>query len=205
MVYAVLLENFPMKKLCLSLLFSAVTIICLSQQDTSLVNRLNKTLQFTKTMDLDKIMDYTYPKLFTIVTRGQMVEALKSSFETDEFRIELDSVELDTIFPIFKIDNGHYAKIKHTMLMRMKYKEPLDTFDKDKSQMTALMAVKFGEDNVRFDRLTNSLNIFMRSNMVAVKDNYSPQWTFVTLDADNPALLNLLFSKEVLDKLKEFK
>ncbi len=151
-------------------------------------------------------MDYTYPKLFTIVSRQQMVDALKNSFETDEFNIELDSVELDTVFPIFRINDGHYAKIKHSMVMRMKYKEPFDTAKKDQSQMmVSMMAVKFGEDNVRFDRLANSLNIFMHANMVAVKDKYSPQWTFATLDEDNPALLNLLFSKEVLDKLKEFK
>ena len=195
-----------MKKIVSLLSFLGFVIICRGQVDTSLVNRLNRTLQFTKLMNFNQILDYTYPKLFTIVTREQMLDALKNSFETDEFTTELDSLELDTIFPVFKINDGNYAKIKHTMLMKMKYKEPFDTSDKEGTKMlVSMMAGKFGEGNVRFVQRTNSLHIFIHADMVAIKDKLSPQWTFVNFDEDNPAMLNLLFSKEVLDKLKGFK
>ena len=30
------------------------------------------------------------------------------------------------IFPVFKINDTSYVKVKHTMLMKMKYKEPYD-------------------------------------------------------------------------------
>jgi hypothetical protein len=58
---------------------------------------------------------------------------------------------------------------------------------------------------VRFDPVKNSLTIFMHPDMVAVKDNLSPKWTFANLDEDNPEMLNMLFSKEVIAKLKEYK
>jgi hypothetical protein len=150
-------------------------------------------------------MDYTYPKLFTIAPRDALIEVMKSTYDTDEFLIELDSVKVDTIYPVFKINDTSYVKIKHTMLMRMKYKETFDTADtKGTEFMVALMEQKFGKGNVRFDPVANSLNIFMIPDMVGIKEK-SSNWTFVNLDEDNPQMLNMIFSKKVLDKLKEFK
>jgi hypothetical protein len=67
------------------------------------------------------------------------------------------------------------------------------------------MEGQFGKGNVWFDKMRNSLNVTMQADMVAIKDELSPQWTFVTLDEDNPVILDLLFSKEVIARLKEFK
>ena len=194
-----------MKTISLSLLFLVFGIIGNAQQDTSLVNRVNKMLKLTQVKDLEKVMDFTYPKLFTIAPREALIELMKNTYETDEYIIELDSVNVVTIFPIFKINDTSYAKVKHTMLMKMKYKEPYDTADKEsKDLMVSLMQQKFGEGNVRFDPIANSMNIFMIPDMVGIKTR-SSNWTFANLNEDNPAMLNMLFSKQVLNKLKEFK
>jgi len=194
-----------MKSIFLSLLFLVFGIIGKAQQDTSLVNRVNQMLNLTQVKDLEKVMDFTYPKLFTIAPRKALIEVMKNTYETDEYIIELDSVNVVTIFPVFKINDTSYAKVKHTMLMKMKYKEPYDTADKEsKDLMVSLMQQKFGEGNVRFDPIANSLNIFMVPDMVGIKTK-SSNWTFANLNEDNPAMLNMLFSKQVLNKLKEFK
>jgi len=198
-------KNFSMKSIFLSLLFLVFGIIGKAQQDTSLVNRVNQMLNLTQVKDLEKVMDFTYPKLFTIAPRKALIEVMKNTYETDEYIIELDSVNVVTIFPVFKINDTSYAKVKHTMLMKMKYKEPYDTADKEsKDLMVSLMQQKFGEGNVRFDPIANSLNIFMVPDMVGIKTK-SSNWTFANLNEDNPAMLNMLFSKQVLNKLKEFK
>ena len=198
-------KNFSMKSIFLNLIFLVFGVIANAQQDISLVNRVNEMLRLTRLKDLEKVMDYTYPKLFTIAPRETLIEVMKNTYETDEYIIELDSVNVVTIFPIFKINDTSYAKVKHTMLMKMKYKEPYDTTDKESKEfMVSLMQQKFGEGNVRFDPIANSLNILMVPDMVAIKTK-SSNWTFANLDEDNPAVLNMLFSKQVLNKLKEFK
>jgi hypothetical protein len=63
---------------------------------------------------------------------------------------------------------------------------------------------RYGEGNVRFDAVANSLNIFMKPDMVGIKDKTSNIWTFANLDEDNPALIEMLFSQAVRDKLKEY-
>jgi len=176
-----------------------------AQTDTSLINRLNAMLKFTQVKDLEKVMDYTYPKLFTIASRDLLLKTMRDTYETEEYTIELDSVAVKSIFPIFKINDTSYVKVKHTILMKMKYKEPFDTADKEYSTfLMNLMETKFGKGNVRFDRVANSLNIFMIPDLVGVKPK-TGQWTFANLDDDNQAMLDILFSKQVQNKLKEFK
>lgn len=202
---AVLLEKFSMKSIFLWLSFLVTGIIANAQQDTALVKRVNEMLKLTQLKDFEKIMDYTYPRLFTIAPRDVLITTMKNAFENDEFTIELDSVKIHTIFPVFVIDDTSYVKVKHTMLMKMKYKKPYDTTDNDsKETMVSLMEQRFGKGKVRFDPIANSLNIFMTPDMVGIKDKTST-WTFVNLNEDNPELLNMIFSKKVLDKLKGVK
>lgn len=194
-----------MKSTFLWLSFLVAGIIANAQQDTSLVKRVNEMLKLTQLKDFEKVMEYTYPRLFTIAPRDVLVSTMKNAFENDEFTIELDSVKVHTIFPVFVIDDTSYAKVKHTMLMKMKYKKPYDASDNvNKESMVPLMEQRFGKGKVRFDPIANSLNIFMTPDMVAIKDKTST-WTFVNLNEDNPELLNMIFSKKILDKLKEFK
>ena len=204
MVNTFLLENFTMKIILLALLIMTSGMI-LAQSDTSLINRLNAMLKFTQVRDLDKVMDYTYPKLFTIVAKDQLLQTMREAYETDEYIIELDSVAVKTIFPIFKINDTSYVKVKHTMLMRMKYKKPDDSAAKKSAGfLITLMETTYGKGNVRFDTVANSLNIFMEPDIVGVKPR-TGVWTFANLDENNPAMLDILFSKQVQNKLKEFK
>ena len=204
-LYAVLLEKYYMKRLFLALLVNCLAVIGNAQEDTSLVNRLNAMLSFTQAKDLDKVMDYTYPKLFTIVPKETMIATMKIAFDSEVFIIELDSIKILKIFPIFKINDTSYVKVRHTMLMKMKYTEPYDSTQKEqKEYMVSFMSKKYGEGNVRFDPVANSVNIFMTPDIVGIKDRTS-KWTFVNLNEDNPQMLNMLFGKQVLDKLKNYK
>jgi hypothetical protein len=204
-VNAVLLEKLSMKTFVLEALFLVFSVGGLAQKDTAIVNRINAMLAFTKAKEYDKIMDYTYSKLFAIVPKDALVESMKESFDTDEFSIELDSMKIDTIFPVFIINDTSYVVARHTMLMRMKYTEPFDTANiASTSLMVTLMEGKYGKGNVRFDIVANSLNILLKPDIVGIKEKSSGLWTFVNLNEDNPALLAMLFSGPVRKKLKGY-
>ena len=204
-VYGVLLKKLCMKTICLTFLFFGFGVNSYGQQDTSLVDRVNEMLKLTQLKDIERVMDYTYPKLFTMVPKETLISSMKNAYDTEEFIIEIDSVQIVTIFPVFKINDTSYVKVKHTMLMKMKYKQPYDsTVTEGKKLMVSLMEQKFGKGNVRFDPQANSLNIVIIPDVVGIRDN-SSKWTFANLDTDNPQMLSMLFSKQVLDKLEEYK
>jgi hypothetical protein len=88
------------------------------------------------------------------------------------------------------------------MLMRMKFRETLDSADLE--TILPQMEAGFGKGNLRFDKPGNTLVIFILSEMVAIKDEYATEWCFVNYgEEDNVA--KLLFSREVIEKLREYK
>ncbi len=46
--------------------------------------------------------------------------------------------------------------------------------------------------------------VFKLAVVVAIKDSYSREWTFINYIEDEP-LADMLFSKELISKLSEFK
>ena len=182
------------------LLFFATT--SWSQQNAELMARVESMLKATEKRVLEDILDYTYPKIFTIATKEQMLEALRSGFDNDEFNTTFDSIKIHTVFPVFSLQKGQYAKIRHTMLMHMKFKEPMDSLSG--ASMVELMELKYGKGNVTFNVTTNTLNIAALPDLLAIKDELSKDWTFVNYD-ETDKVVELLFSKELIEKLREYK
>jgi hypothetical protein len=201
-VNAVALINFSMRKALLLLIFPLVMVKSQAQTDPKLRERLDSMLMMTGEMNLEKILDFTYPKLFTIAPREQMAEAMKGSFETEEFSTTLDSVKLVKIFPVFTSGTGKYAKILHTMTLRMKFKDSISL--ENGESIASRMEGKFGKGNSRFDQRKSTLVVFVHAELVAIKDSFATQWSFVNYDKEGP-LTSMLFSKEVIEKLNTYK
>ena len=81
-----------MKTILLLLLFTGISVLSKGQTDPILQQRATLIMKATDSVDMDKILDLTYPKLFTIVPREQMAEALLEAFNTEEFTITIDSI-----------------------------------------------------------------------------------------------------------------
>ena len=47
------------------------------KDSTDMSTRLETFMQYNRLMDIDKVLDYTYPKLFTIAPREQVKEAME--------------------------------------------------------------------------------------------------------------------------------
>lgn len=200
---AVVLTNFNMKKFSFALcLVFAIGIQSKAQTDAKLMERLNEVLQATRDMNLEKILDMTYPKLFNIAPREAVGEAMKAAYDSEEFSTTLDSIKIEKIFPVFTLDQAQYVKIYHSMLMRMKFKEEIDSASV--AEMLPLMEEGFGAGKVRFDKKSNTFVITDLAEMVAIKDEYAKEWCFVNYDAESE-MVTMLFSAEVIEKLKEFK
>lgn len=172
----------------------------------TLEQRLADFMKANDEMNFETVMDYTYPKLFTIAPRKDLLKAMKDAFNTDEVKIELDSLRIDTVFSVFKIGDGSYAKVKYSMNMLLDFsiaKDSIDTGDKKNDFVLQSIAAKYGAENVSKDENTGIIKIRNTSNMVAIKDEYAKEWSFVNLTEDEP-MINKLFSKEVLDKLATY-
>ena len=177
-----------------------------TNEGTTLEQRLADFMKANDKMDFEKVMDYTYPKLFTLAPRTQLVKAMKDAFNNEEVKVELDSLRIDTVFAVFKIGDGSYAKVRYTMNMLMDFsvaKDSSDSDDKKSDYILQSITAKYGAENVSADEKTGIIKIRNTSDMVAIKDEYAKEWSFVNLNKEEP-MINKLFSKEVLDKLDTY-
>lgn len=174
-----------------------------AQSDKRLIERLDSTLTATRHKDFNTVLDFTYPKIFDIVERDQMMSVLRSTFENDQFIIGLDSLRILNVGPVIKVGTGEYVKIRHTMLMIFQYRDTSNQENIEVEKLTAnTMAMQYGDENVSYDEKTRSIRVFTKPEMVAIRDEKSSEWTFLNYKKDD-MFVDYLLSKEVRDKLKE--
>jgi hypothetical protein len=172
-----------------------------AKDSADLIRRLETFMQYNRDLNFDKVMDYTYPKLFTIATKEQIKEVMESAFNSDELNIKMDSIKTEKVYPLFASGNNRYAKISYSMLLLMSPKP-----ENDSTNMNILipaMKGQFGDDNVRFNEKTNTLIIYQKVDMAAIKDDISLEWTFMNLKKDDP-IMELLLDKKMLSKFYSF-
>lgn len=176
-----------------------------AQADTSLKARLDSFLVFTEAMNIDAALDLTYPRLFTIISRDDMKKELSNTQERDDVKIRLDSLRLDTIFPVFQFEKGSYSRIVYTMNMYMQMLDEAAIEDEEEiNQMIRIFELQHGEGNVTYNKEKKEIRLHIRSSMIAIRDEVSPQWTFLNLEADSP-LTGILFGDKLLEKLAQYK
>lgn len=193
-----------MKRHFFSLLLTILVLTGYAQQpDSSFRIRLDSFFHLNHLKDLDRVMDYTYPKLFTLVSREQMLEVMKSTFENEEMTIAMDSLKLLKTWPMLELPEGSFVQMEYSMLMRMQFKQMDSTFTPDKMEtISSLLEMKYGAGNTRYDSVTRQILIHINSPLLAIKDELSPQWTFLNFLKDDP-IAPMLLSQDILDKLSK--
>lgn len=171
-------------------------------EGATLEQRLADYMKYTDEMNMDKMLDYIYPKLFTIAPRKQLQKLMEDAYNSEEVSVTLDSLKLEKIHPVFQMEGGSYAKVDYSMLMIMKLKDPGE--ESPYELLLAGFEEEFGKGNVRYDDTNGSFRVQQKSTSIAVKDKYAKEWSFAELNKDDDVMLKKLFSKEVLEKIDSF-
>ncbi|WP_294824542.1 hypothetical protein [uncultured Flavobacterium sp.] len=188
-----------MKKLILLSVLLMSSIATFAQDKKSLEDRANQMYGYTASEQYEKLLDYTYPKLFTIVPREKMVEILQRMTKGEGFTISIAPTPPNFTFgEIKKIDGGHYSVVTHDLNMKMRFDEPVA--DQELEMLLSSFKANLKTDNVTFDRKDNSFNIIKKSQAVAVWDKDTQgKWMFVN-NSDGP-IRTKLFSEKVIKEL----
>ncbi len=193
-----------MKKTLLLLTFLTVSLFSFSQ-DAALTARLNSFIKANDDMDLDLILDFTYPKVFTIAPREKLKEALEEGFNSEDVKVTLDSMQILKVFPAFTIGEGTFAKVKYSFNMFMTFKESENKENQQEENefMLSMMSETYGKDNVSFDPVLKAIKIKVNSEMAAIKDEHTKEWCFMDL-INNKAMNEIMLDKTILDKLATY-
>ncbi len=187
-----------MKKLILPLLLITCALT-FAQDKKSLEDRAVKMGNHTINGEFDQMINYTYPKVFTLFPKEALLESFKSMLKGDEFTITIVKAPLNFKFgEIKKIDNAYYSIIHHDLVMDMAFNEPLE--DDEIDMMLDILKSAMKTNEVSYTKETKTIRIKKRAEMVAISDEISNhQWTY--LNNDGSPLLKKLLPEKAINEL----
>jgi len=187
-----------MKHLFLILFFVSIDVS--AQTDAqSIISDSNNYIAYLKDNNMEKVIDYLPPKIFELVSRESLLAEVKSIMENPDFSIAIEKIKMSKPSRIITDNNHKYAKINYSFYMIFRFKSA--TIDLDR--FSSAIRSKYGEDNVKVDKIKKSIQIFINSSMYAIKEKDFNTWKFVRKDNSNPEMLKLVMPETIIKKLDE--
>lgn len=185
-----------MKKLLCALILLIATLSVKAQDRQSLEEGALKMLELTAKGDFDELMNYTYPKVFTIASREEISKALKNALQGDGVTAEVVPGEANFTFSeIKKIDKSYYSIIGHDLIINMTFEDEIA--DEDLPRTLYELKETLGTRDITYDKLTKTLRIKKRAHMVAIADELTKyKWTYINNDG-GPLIKKLLPKKHM--------
>ena len=182
-----------------TLIITLLSIIGFAQDLASLKSESQKMFDASLTLDFEKMLDFTYPKVFDIAPKDQMLEMMTNTFENDQMSIKLEKIDPKFSFgEIQKIDKQVFCKFSHDNKMKLIFKNDIAGSEE---MIVDMLKENTGASDVSYDDKTKSFNATLRVNVLAIADDLTKNnWKFITLEKDK-AMLNMLLSEDIIKQL----
>jgi hypothetical protein len=188
-------------KLIATIILSIVLTGTLAQtSDAKLNSRMAAFMQLSKKLDLDKLMDYMYPRIYELAPKAAIVKEMKKAFNSADMQITPDSLAILSADNITTAGTTSFTRFKYFSSFNLHIAKKDSAEDMADAYLMAYRA-QFGKDNVDYDGQTNTFHIKAVKYVIAIKDRYSKnEWVFVSQEQN--ALLRKLLPAAVVKKYK---
>jgi len=186
-----------MKKLIL-ILFIALTRTSFAQDAQVIKRDFETIIQHTRQLEIDKILDMTYPTIFNIMPKAQMSALAKGMMDAMGIKTVYEQVPLELVMsPLKKISTGSVSLSKYNQSMIVEFSNPdlIDIFVKTKLK-----------DNVIEKLGPNKVRIKGKSYLLAIKDDKTANtWKYLRYDEEDTEVNASVLSKEIQDLVMQLK
>ncbi len=134
--------------------------------------------------DYDGILLLTYPGIFDMVPKNILREKIYTTFHSDDMDITMDVFDINHIAKPIVADEGRYVRVDYTLFMSLQLKvdSSLDAVALTEKKALYMQSFKiaYGSQHFWFEELTQSYCFHKTNSMIAIENEKSPQWTFIT-------------------------
>lgn len=182
-----------MKRLALVIILAFSTQLANAQtKDGELNRRLAAFIQATKAMEISKILDYTYPRLFELKSKQAALKELTAAFNSPLIRFSMDVIKVLAVDDISDTASTKFTRLSYEATANMRLTANNYSEQKIASYLEGLKS-QYGEENVTYNAATNSFRVNITKEALAIKDKYSKgKWTFIELNLGNNVLHKVL-------------
>jgi hypothetical protein len=152
-------------------------------------------------MDMDRTMDYIYPRIFEIAPRSAMVQEMKKAVNSEEMTITMDSLRAMKAEPITVAGTTQFTRFQYFVSFAVRFNKKDSTEEDMAASYLALFKAQFGKENVSYSGETDIFHVRTNKFSLAIKDRYSKnRWTFV--NQEQSQMLRKLLPAAAVKKYK---
>ena len=189
--------------------------------DSSLNSMLDAYKAVVVSADSVKALDFTYPKVFALTPKAQLVQLIKQQESSGMPKPKISNMKQTPLLPIKKYSKGSYTLVNYEMDMKMNFaqkgrEDMMDRMLKNpkelesfQTMMKNMFSATLGKDaTIAFEKNSFIANIHQKSKYIAINEE-NKGWKIVELSVPTANTLERILPKEIyanykpeIDKLK---
>ena len=165
---------------------------------TTLKGDLETYKNATMKGDVDSLMGFIYPTIFTISPKEAMTSMFKDMYASGKMP-KINKMDFTKIHPVEKFDKGSFTTVDYAMNMEMTLGELKPEM---KSQMLEMLKAQMGVNSkVSLDDKTNTFHIEKQAALIAIKEG-KESWKFIEKQQTASLVQAKLLPAQIIEKLK---
>lgn len=149
-----------------------------------------------------KLVDMLPEKMFEIVSKDDLIEALRVGMNNKKVKASILDMALLDISTPEKIDNCYYAELRYTTKMSISFiaseVDGKEENEKRSERTIASLANSYGSNNVQYDAAREEFKVLVKNRSFAISTNEGRDWKFINLDGTQRLILEKLLPEKIL-------
>jgi hypothetical protein len=185
--------------LSLGLLFGLSAASSAQDLQVALKQKLEHYVDLSNKGEWEQLFDQTYPKLYTNVSKAELVAMMKQNQEGMD--LQSSNLNIRSVSAPIEEGNETFVRIDYEADLTVKIK-PGGVFDDPKPIMGLEQQFKdsYGDRNVRYNSDTREFSIRSHSAMMAIREG-NGEWRFAEINTKQPKVMEFLFSPSIREAL----
>ena len=162
-------------------------------------NTLEAFIAYSNQQDWDKAFDMLYPKLFTKVSKQELVDLMGGS-GSQGLNLQLKNTRITSTSVPVEEGNETFVRVEYEADMEVNI-TPGSDYDAPKpiQGMDQQFKATYGQNNVKWDATNKQYKI--KANKATMFIKTGEVWKLVDINMDDPQLMESLFSPSIMDAL----
>lgn len=162
--------------------------------------RLETFFQATQSKQWPQVLDLTYPKLFTLVPRDQMLEMFQN-MEAEGMTFDMKNMKITKIYGAEDFAGETFTAVDYSMQLKVVLSG--DSFgDEALDFMKTSFETTYGDGQVSFDRAGKTFVINANKTLFAIADTGTDGWHFIEKNPEQLVILEQIIDQTILNKFE---
>lgn len=162
--------------------------------------KLDQFFQATQEKDWDKVLDLTYPKLFKLVPREQML-GLFENMAAEGMTFEMSEMKINNIYGAEDFEAETFTAVDYAMQLKI-ILDGESFNDQALDFMKTSFETTYGAEQVATDRENKTFTIQAEKTLFAIADKGTDNWHFIEKNAEQMMVLEQIIDQQVLEKFE---